>query len=975
MTSAPPSAQLIGRHAEMRRLDELTGAAREGRGGALVLRGEAGIGKSALLAHAGRSAAGLRTLRASGSQYERELPFAALHQLCVPLLPHLAGLPEGHRAALRNAFGLATGAPDVFRIGLAALELLACAARERPLLCLIDDAHWLDAASSRVLTFVARRVGCEPVALVFAARSQPGVGGVDGVPDSGVGGLGGLSAPAVDGLDGPDRLRVPAAGGLDGPGGLPVPAVDGLDGPDRLPVPAVDGLDGPDRLPVPAAGELDDLPVLPVGGLGDADARALLAARGHVAVDDQVYRRLLAEARGNPLALLELPRAGGFGAPDTSSVPTRIERGFRARLAGLSDATRLLLTVASADPTGDPGLLWPAARRLDLDPAAAGAAATGTGLIEFGTRVRFCHPLARSAVYRAASPALRHTAHRVLAEVTDPVHDPDRRAWHRAQAGTGPDEDIAAELERSADRARARGGVVAAAAFLERAAALSLDTAKRTERTLTAVRAGLEAGLTDAAAELLTTVENTALDTDQHARVDLLRGRLAFSRHNDGNGPLFMLRAAQRLAGSDPERSRECFLDALEMSLVVGRAAGVMDTVLAAARSAPPVPRAPDVLDALIRLERDGHRAAVPLLRAALDGDGAPLWTSRPALAVILASELWDPHTHAAITDWLMKTGRASGAPLLLRLGLAQTVSGAALCGDLGQAEAAVVEEAALADATGGPPVTYHRLQLAALRGRRAAALELFDTVSAAATAHGSGQLVANTHWAAAVLHNGLGDYPAALDAARRAAAPGDLFLAGFSLPELIEAAVRCGEREAAGAALESLTERTAAGGTATGLGIAAYARGLVTGVEDHYREAVEHLDQSPLVPYLARAHLLYGEWLRRQGRRRDCRPHLRTAHELLAEAGVEAFARRAADELRATGEVAPARSGRPAQGRLTAQEAYIARLVATGATSKEVAARLFLSPRTIDAHLRNIFRKLGVTSRRQLRDHPGLGD
>ncbi|MGP2438647.1 AAA family ATPase [Streptomyces sp. JW3] len=927
MTSAPPSAQLIGRHAEMRRLDELTAAAREGRGGALVLRGEAGIGKSALLAHAGRAATGLRTVRAAGSQYERELPFAALHQLCVPLLPHLADLPEGHRAALRNAFGLATGAPDVFRIGLAALELLACAARERPLLCLVDDAHWLDAASSQVLAFLARRVGCEPVALVFAARSQP---------------------PA-------DDLPGPAAGG-----------------PDDLPGPTAGRLDD---LPGPTASGLDDLPVLPVGGLGDADARALLAARGHVAVDDQVYRRLLAEARGNPLALLELPRAGGFGAPDTSSVPTRIERGFRARLAGLADAARLLLTVASADPTGDPGLLWPAARRLGLDPATAGAAATGTGLIEFGTRVRFCHPLARSAVYRAAPPALRHTAHRVLAEVTDPVLDPDRRAWHRAQAGTGPDEDIAAELERSADRARSRGGVVAAAAFLERAAALSLDTAKRTERTLTAVRAGLDAGLTDAAAELLTTVEHTALDTDQHARVDLLRGRLAFSRHNDGNGPLFMLRAAQRLAGSDPERSRACFLDALEMSLVVGRAAGVMDTVLAAARSAPPVSRAPDVLDALIRLERDGHRAAVPLLRAALDGADTPLWTSRPALAVILASELWDPHTHAAITDWLMKTGRASGSPLLLRLGLAQTVSGAALSGDLGQAEAAVVEEAALADATGGPPVTYHRLQLAALRGRRAAALELFDTVTAAATAHGSGQLVANTHWAAAVLHNGLGDYPAALDAARRAVAPGDLFLAGFSLPELIEAAVRCGAREAAGTALESLTERTAAGGTVTGLGIAAYARGLVTGVEDHYREAVEHLEKSPLVPYLARAHLLYGEWLRRQGRRRDCRPQLRTAYELLSQAGVEAFARRAADELRATGEVAPARSGRPAQDRLTAQEAYIARLVATGATSKEVAARLFLSPRTIDAHLRSIFRKLGVTSRRQLRDHPGLGD
>ncbi|GAA4785601.1 LuxR family transcriptional regulator [Streptomyces ziwulingensis] len=894
----------------MSRVEELTGAAREGRGGVLVLRGEAGIGKTALLEHAGRAASGFRTVRACGSQYEQELPFAALHQLCVPMLPHLADLADRHGESLRTAFGLVPGEPDVFRIGLATLELLACAARERPLLCLIDDAQWLDAESSKVLGFLARRVTCEPVAMMFALRPP------DGTPDG------------QDGQDGPDR----------------------------------------------GSGELDELPALYVGGLCDADARTLLAARSHTVLDDQVRQRILAEARGNPLALLELPGAGGFAPPDTPSVPTRIERGFRSRLAGLPDGVRLLLTVASADPTGDPGLLWPAARRLDLDPATSGAAAAATGLIEFSTRVRFCHPLARSAVYRAATAEQRGTAHRVLAEATDPVVDPDRRAWHRAQACTGPDEDVAAELERSARRARARGGVVAAAAFLERAAALSLDTGRRTERTLTAVRANLDAGATATAVELLTTVEHAALDELQRARAESLRGRIAFVRHNDGDGPMFMLRAARRLAGPDPERSRDCFLDALEMSLVVGRAAGVMDLVLAAARSAAPAPRGPDVLDALIRLDADGHRAAVPLLRKALDGDGAPLWTRRPALAAMLATELWDPHTHTAISEWLMKTGRESGSPLVLRLGLAQTASGAVFRGDLGRARAAIAEEEAIADAIGGPPVTYHRLHLAALRGRRQPALELFEEVTEAATVRGSGQLIANTHWAAAVLHNGLADYPAALAAARRATAHGDLFLAGISLPELVEAAVRCGEREAAATALESLTERTEAGGTLSGLGVAAYARGLVTGVEDHYREAVEHLEKSPMVPYRARAHLLYGEWLRRAGRRRDCRRHLRTAHELLSDAGVEAFARRAADELRATGERAPGRSG-PAYDQLTAQEMYIARLVATGATSKEVAARLFLSPRTVDAHLRNLFRKLGITSRRHLRDHPALGD
>ncbi|GAA0964803.1 LuxR family transcriptional regulator [Acrocarpospora macrocephala] len=886
---------LVGRQDEIRRIDELIGAARAGQGGVLVLRGEAGIGKSALLDHARQAASGFRVIHASGSEFETELPFAALHQLCVPMLGHLAELPAQRREALRVAFGLVTGTPDVFRIGLATLELLASAARKRPLLCVVDDAQWLDAASSKALTFLARRVTSEPVAMVFAVR-LPG-----------------------------------------------------------------------------AASELDELPGLVVEGLSDADARALLAAKSHVTLDEQVRDRIMAEARGNPLALLELPRAGGFAPPDTSSVPTRIERGFQARLADLPAGARLLLTIASADPTGDPALLWPAAQRLDIDVTTTSAAATATGLVEFSTRVRFCHPLARSAVYRAAAAGQRRTAHRVLAEVTDPVVDPDRRAWHRAQASTGPDDDVAAELERSASRAQSRGGVVAAAAFIERAAALSLDAAKRIERTLAAAQAKLDAGATDTAAELLTTVENAALDDLQHARVDLLRGRIAFVRHNDGTGPMFMLRAAQRLSGLDPDWSRGCFLDALEMGLVVGRASGVLDMVVAAAQSAAPAPRSPDILDALILLATDGHRAAVPLIRNVLDGDGSPMWTRWPALATVLASELWDPHTHAVIVEWLMKTGRELGSPLVLRLGLAQAASGAALIGDFGQAMAAIAEEEAIADAVGGPPLMYHRLHLAAMRGRRQEAFELFETATTAATARGAGQLIANVHWAAAVLNNGLADYPAALTAARQATAHGDLFLAGASLPELVEAAVRCGEPAAAATALESLTERTEASGTASGLGIAAYARGLVTGAEDHYREAIEHLEESPLLPYRARAHLLYGEWLRREGRRRDCRRHLRTAHELLSEAGLEAFARRAADELRATGEKARSRSGHT-YDQLTMQEVSIARLVATGATSNEVAARLFLSPRTVDAHLRNIFRKLGITSRRQLRDQPDLG-
>ncbi|WFE93738.1 LuxR family transcriptional regulator [Micromonospora sp. WMMD987] len=894
-SAAAAGGSLVGRDVEIAVLDDLVRAARSGRGGALVVRGEAGIGKSMLLAHALDAASGARVIQASGAEFERELPFGALHQLCAPVLDHLAELPARHADALRVAFGLQAGTPDLFHIGVATLGLLAAAARVRPLLCLVDDAQWLDAASAKAMAFVGRRVAEEPVAMLFALR-------------------------------------------------------------------------------LPASGELDELPGLDVGGLSDAEARTLLAARRHLLLDDQVLNRLLAEAGGNPLALLELPGAGGFGPPETTPVPTRIERSFQARLSGLPDGARRLLIVASADPTGDPALLWPAAGLSGIDVPTASAAAAGTGLVHFTTGIRFCHPLARSAVYGAASADERRYAHRVLAEATDAVTDPDRSAWHRAQASVGPDDGVAAELERSAARARARGGVVAAAAFLERAAELSRDPADRIGRTLAAAQAALTAGRPDRAAALVRAVEHAALDEFQLADVDLLRGQVAFQSDGDTSGPEFMIRAARRLAGPDPERARRCLLDALEMSLLVGRANGVLELVLTAVRSLPASgPRPPDILDALSLLDTTGHRKAVPVIRQVLDGPGGPAWTGYPALALMLAGEMWDPDLHLATVRWLVRTGQESGSPLLIRLGLAQRASYGALSADLGLATASIAEEEAIADATGGPPQLYHRIHLAAVRGRRAEALALFEEASAAAATSGSGLLTGNIDWASAVLHNGLADYPAALTAARRAVADGALFLASFSLPELVEAAVRCGDATAAAAALESLTERADASGTATALGIAAYSEGLVTGSEEPYRNAVAYLERSPLVTYRARAHLLYGEWLRREGRRRDCRPYLRTAHRLLSGAGFEAFARRAAVELRATGE-RPRRRSSHTYDQLTIQELHIARLVAAGATSNEVADQLFISPRTVDTHLRNIFRKLGINSRRQLRDRPDLG-
>lgn len=891
-TMLTTSRSLIGRHDEITALLALVRAAEQGEGGVLVLRGEPGIGKSALLDHIGHAAPErFQVIRASGAEFEGELPFAALHQLCVPVLAHLDTLSAPYRDSLLVAFGLADGAPDPFRVGLAVLELLAAAAAERPMLCVVDDAHWLDTASVKALTFLARRIATEPIAMVFAARDQGAIRG------------------------------------------------------------------------------LDDLPGLTVGGLSTAHARAVLAEEKTVTLDERVRDRLLAEARGNPLALIELPKAGGFALPTPSPVASRIERSFRTRTAELPSDARLLLILASADPTGDPGLLWAAARRLGIDVPAA-SAAEASGLVQFDTRARFCHPLARSAAYRVAEPERRHAAHRALADATDPVAAPDRRAWHRAQATTGPDEQVAAELESSASHAQARGGVAAAAAFLARAAALSPDPGKQTERTLAAARATLGAGGADAAADLLASIDTEKLDDVQHASVDLLRGQIEFVQGADGavRGSEFILRAAQRLAASDPERSRECFVAALEMGLVVGRAAGVMDRVLNAARSAPPSSGPPDLLDALVLLATEGHHAGVPALRRVLTGDNAD-WTRVPALATVLAGELWDIDLHTAVLDWLVRTGQDTGSPMAIRLGLSQVAVAAVFVGDFGRAIAAVAEEKAIADAFGDRPQLYPRVHLAAMRGRRQEVLDLFAEV----TSRGSGQLTASAHWATAVLYNGLADYPAALNAATRAVAGGDLFLTGIALPELVEAAVRCGEDAVARSALESLVERTEPAGTSFALGVAVGARALVSDLEEDYLEALEHLTGGPLVLHLARAHLRYGEWLRRAGRRRDAREHLRAAHEQLSEIGLEAFARRAADELRATGEVALSRSEHT-YDRLTMQEMHIARQVAAGATSKEVATRLFLSPRTVDAHLRNIFRKLGVTSRRQLRDMPDLG-
>ncbi len=855
---------------------------------------------------------GYRVESSMGVEAETQFAFAGLHQLCGPMLDRADALPEPQQAALGVVFGQQAGAaPDQFLVGLATLNLLAEVAEEAPLLCLIDDAHWLDEASAQVLAFVARRVAAERLALVFAVR------------DSGAGGTHPFSS----------------------------------------------------------------LPELRLKALGERDARALLASAFHTTLDDAVCERILAEARGNPLALLELPRntrlAGGFELPDVSSIPRRIEDSFQRRSATLPVETQLLLLVAATEPTGDVALLWRAAAHLGIEPEAA-APAENARLLEIDTRVRFPHPLVRSAVYRDATPPDRRRVHGALAAVTDPVSDPDRRAWHRARAVLGTDEQAAAELERSAGRARARGGLAAAAAFLTHAVELTPDSAARATRALEAAHVKQSSGASAAALDLLAVAATGPLDALQCARLELLRAQIAFHTTRGSDQSTLLLNAAKTLGPLDGALAREAYVQAFEASFHAGRLArgrGLRE-VAEAAQEAPPPPMPPRpvdlLLDGLTTRFTLGYEASVPTLQRALealcrddsrlDHNGRWLW-----LACHVSVMLWDDESFFTLASSAVRLSRETGALSTLPAALNAMAVVLVLTGELSRAAELLSEDDAISRSTGAPPLPNARFILAAWRGRQPEALALNAKVVADATQRGEGTTLGSSQVSMAYLHNGLGEYDAALAAATPPWEHDEFPHSSSALPELVEAASRTGEPERAAAALEQLTSRARASGTEFALGLAARSRALTTtgpAAEVHYREAIERLGNCRMATHLARAHLVYGEWLRRDGRRQDAREQLRTAHRLLSDMGVEAFAERAARELRATGEHPRSRTAQPTDS-LTAQELHIARLVATGATSREVAAQLFLSPRTIEAHLRNIFPKLGITSRRQLKEIP----
>jgi DNA-binding CsgD family transcriptional regulator/tetratricopeptide (TPR) repeat protein len=899
-------ATLTDRRAERDALDRLVDGVRAGESGVLVVRGDPGVGKTMLLEHlAGRaSGSGCRVARAAGVQSEMELAFAGLHQLCAPMLNRAEHLPEPQRDALRTAFGLAAGPPpDRFLVGLAALSLLSGAAGERPLICLIDDEQWLDRASAQALGFAARRLAADPVGLVFAARD-----------------------PSDD---------------------------------------------------------LAGLPELEVGGLRADDAGVLLDSALAGPLDPRVRDLIIAETRGNPLALLELPRgltpaelAGGFGLPGAAPLTSRIEDSFRRQLDALPDQTRRLLQLAAADPSGDRALVWRAARRLGI-PVQAATLAAEAGLAEFGGQVRFRHPLARSAVYRSASLDDRQRLHAALAEVTDPQADPDRRAWHRAQAASGPDEEVAAELERSAGRAQARGGLAAAAAFLERSALLTEDPARHAERTLAAAQASLQAGAFGQVLELLATVAGGPLDEFQRVRVDLLRAHVAFASGLGSDPPALLLKAARQLEPFDLNLARETYLSAWGAAGMAGRSGRDVLLEICRAVQALPPPGDPLPLDLLVHglalLTTDGPAAAAATLQRAAD-----VLTSIPVedvlrwgwMATVASTVVWDFDSLHAISTRQVQLVRDVGALAQLPFYLSQLGITRPWMGDFAGTVSVIAETDSVAAATGSPIAPYTLLRLLGLQGREAEAAAAIASAIELAAAQGQGMAAAWAHWTAAVLYNGLARYAEAATAAQQATSNTlNPWMSMWAMPELVEAAARAGDVALAREALDRLAETTRPCGNDVALGIEARSRALLSGgaaADELYREAIDRLGRTPLRPELARAHLVYGEWLRRADRRLDAREQLRTAHDLFTAIGMEAFAERARRELIATGETVR-KHGVEAVTTLTPQEAYIARLARDGLTNPEIGAQLFLSARTVEWHLRKIFTKLGIGSRREL--------
>jgi DNA-binding CsgD family transcriptional regulator len=905
---------LLGRSNECAALDELSDVVRSGHSRVLVLQGEPGVGKTALLEYAADAASGFRITRAFGAEAEMELPFAALQTLCAPMLDRLDRLPTPQRAAIGGAFGVSSGAaPEQLLVGLAALSLLADASREHPLLCVIDDAQWLDRASAQALAFVARRLLADSVALLFATR-------------------------------------------------------------------------GPSQ-------ELAGLPELSLGGLDDDAAGALLDSAIAGPLDERVRGRIVTETRGNPLALLELPRgrtpaelALGFGVPGAVPLSGRIEDHYRQRIAGLPEETQRLLLIAALAPLEEPARVSRAGELLGVGASAAQPAVVG-GLLE--ANLQFHHPLVRSAVSHAATAEQRRRVHLALAEATDPRTHPDHRAWHRAAAATGPDEDVAGDLERSAGRAQQRGGRAAAAALLERSAELTPAPHRRALRLLLAAHAQLMAGATDRAQTLLDQSLAKLDDAPLRAQALRMQGVIRFSDGHGGETPSLLYQAAMGVKDTDPRLAREVLMEAFEAAMWAGRlTTGTTPLTVAEAARDVPAPDGDDHVGSLlltaytVRLI-DSYPTAVEASRRAIAAYFEEL-RGQPQLkwdGVVwnATGDLLDFEGHYATARAWARVSREQGALAVLPNALSALSWCEVLAGRIDAAEALVAEAHEIASATGAPPTpgASEILMLGILcwRGDERQARPVADSVAAEVLARGQGLGIVIVEYMLTILELGLGRYEEARLHALRVFEEDVLWFGTYALADMVEATIRTDDEDAARSALDRLIERADASRTPWALGLRLRAGALLASddtAETLYRESLDHFGHSGLATELARTHLLYGEWLRRLRRRRDARVHLRAAHQIFEAMGAAAFAHRARVELLATGEHARVRAPET-RDHLTPQELQIARLAAEGESNAQIAAQLFISPHTVAYHLHKVFGKLNVTSRHQL--SRALGD
>jgi DNA-binding CsgD family transcriptional regulator len=883
-------------------LERLIGRVRFGRGGSLVVRGAAGVGKSTLLEQSLDLATGCRVVHVAGVQTESELAFAAIQRLCEQLWDGLERLPEPQADALRSALGLsAANLPDRLLVGLAVRSLLGEAADARPLICVVDDAQWLDAPSARALGFVARRLDALPVGLVFAVRER--------------------------------------------------------------------------------RDELAGLRDVEVEGLSPMEARSLVDRALPGPFDPEVRATIVRETQGNPVAVAETLRrfspvaiAGGFGSPTAIALPTAMEESLRRLLEPVPVETRVLLLVAAAEPLGSPRLLWRAADILGV-PATAADHAGAAGWLRSGALVAFGHPGMRAAVYRAAPPEERRRVHRALAQATDPETEPDRRAWHQGEATALPDEDVAAELERAAGSAQAIGGLMAGAAFLARAAMLTPEPARRSERSYAAGRAMLAAGAADEALELLARAEPQLLEKREGARLEQLLVRVVAAQRGASEALALLLSAAQRLTSLELGLSRETYLEAFQAAIHAGHLCSAAELAQAASATAtvPPPPgpaRAADLLlDGLTALFSAGYPAAVPVLKHGLQKLELESETRWHSLGATIAADLWDDRTARVLATRQKELALRDGAMRALRQSLSTLAELSvhagefAVAADLIEQASAITAGPVIADPSGAP------LMLAAFRGAQAEATQLIEAAIEHATLRGEGRLIAIAEEMAAVLHNSLGNYRDALTAAQRAAEHEQLGISDRALAELIEAAVHCGEQKIGEVALARLSVRARLSATDWALGIEARSRALLSEAhiaDELYRSAIDLLGRCSVTTALARAHLLYGEWLRREGQRVQARQQLHTALHMFTAMGAQAFAERAQREILASGERLHKHPVEPST-QLTSQEAQISQFARDGHSNPEIAAKLFISPRTVEYHLRKVFMKLGIRSRNEL--------